>query len=118
MKSAEQFVADAQPALNSSARARRVIPPAPVSRVKQVSDGAAASLLMTRGRAEELGLRPLGVFRSYAVVGVPPEVMGIGPAVAIPVAVSKAGLEVKDIDIFELNEAFASQATYCIKVCE
>lgn len=84
----------------------------------QVSDGAAAALLMTRARATELGLRPLGVFRSYAVVGVPPEIMGIGPAVAIPAAISKAGLGVRDIDIFELNEAFASQATYCIKVCE
>lgn len=84
--------------------------------VTQVSDGAAASLLMTRKRAAELGLRPLGVFRSYAVVGVPPEIMGIGPAVAIPAAVTKAGLGLKDVDVFELNEAFASQATYCIKV--
>lgn len=82
----------------------------------QVSDGAAATLLMTRATAAQLNLRPLGVFRSYAVVGVPPEVMGIGPALAIPVAVSRAGLEVTDVDIFELNEAFASQATYCIKV--
>lgn len=82
----------------------------------QVSDGAAASMLMTRATAAQHGLRPLGVFRAYAVVGVPPEVMGIGPAVAIPVAVSRAGLELPDIDIFELNEAFASQATYCVKV--
>ncbi|CAN0114621.1 unnamed protein product [Scytosiphon promiscuus] len=81
----------------------------------QVSDGAAASLLMTRANAAQRGLRPLGVFRSYAVVGVPPEVMGIGPAVAIPEAVSRAGLEIGDVDIFELNEAFASQASYCIK---
>ncbi|CAN0423273.1 unnamed protein product, partial [Ectocarpus fasciculatus] len=81
----------------------------------QVSDGAAATLLMTRESAARRGLRPLGVFRSYAVVGVPPEVMGIGPAVAIPAAVGKAGLELGDIDLFELNEAFASQATYCIK---
>lgn len=71
---------------------------------------------MTRATALHLSLRPLGVFRSYAVVGVPPEVMGIGPAVAIPVALSRAGLETKDVDIFELNEAFASQATYCVKV--
>ncbi|CAM9393169.1 unnamed protein product [Ectocarpus sp. 6 AP-2014] len=81
----------------------------------QVSDGAAATLLMTRESAAQRGLRPLGVFRSYAVVGVPPEVMGIGPAVAIPAAVGKAGLELGDVDLFELNEAFASQATYCIK---
>ncbi|CAN0408006.1 unnamed protein product, partial [Scytosiphon promiscuus] len=84
----------------------------------QVSDGAAASLLMTRANAAQRGLRPLGVFRSYAVVGVPPEVMGIGPAVAIPEAVSRAGLEIGDVDIFELNEAFASQASYCVKVSE
>lgn len=82
----------------------------------QVSDGAAAALLMTRQRARDMGLEPLGVWRSYAVVGVPPEVMGIGPAYAIPEAVSKAGLKLADIDVFELNEAFASQATYCIKV--
>eukprot|EP00903_Cladosiphon_okamuranus_P010416 g9852.t1 len=81
----------------------------------QVSDGAAATLLMTRATAAQRGLRPLGVFRSYAVVGVPPEVMGIGPAVAIPAAVSRAGLELGDVDVFELNEAFASQATYCVK---
>ncbi|CAN0021883.1 unnamed protein product [Ascophyllum nodosum] len=80
-----------------------------------VSDGAAATLLMTRATAARLGLQPLGVWRSYAVAGVPPEVMGIGPAVAIPEALSKAGLEAGDVDIFELNEAFASQATYCIK---
>ncbi|CAN0552415.1 unnamed protein product [Laminaria digitata] len=71
---------------------------------------------MTRATAARLGLRPLGVFRSYAVVGVPPEIMGIGPAVAIPEAVSRAGLGLSDVDVFELNEAFASQATYCIKV--
>ena len=82
----------------------------------QVSDGAAATLLMTRATAARLGLQPLGVWRSYAVAGVPPEVMGIGPAVAIPEALSKAGLEAGEVDIFELNEAFASQATYCIKV--
>lgn len=71
---------------------------------------------MTRATAVQLNLRPLGVFRSYAVVGVPPQIMGIGPAVAIPAAVSKAGLELGDVDVFELNEAFASQAAYCIKV--
>eukprot|EP01116_Phalansterium_solitarium_P007955 TRINITY_DN2106_c0_g1_i1.p1 TRINITY_DN2106_c0_g1~~TRINITY_DN2106_c0_g1_i1.p1 ORF type:complete len:428 (+),score=156.83 TRINITY_DN2106_c0_g1_i1:66-1349(+) len=82
----------------------------------QVSDGAAAVLLARRSVAKKLGLPILGSFRSFAVVGVPPEVMGIGPAVAIPEALKKAGLAVKDIDVFELNEAFASQATYCQKV--
>uniref|UniRef100_A0A2K6LSK5 Acetyl-CoA acyltransferase 1 n=1 Tax=Rhinopithecus bieti TaxID=61621 RepID=A0A2K6LSK5_RHIBE len=69
----------------------------------QVSDGAA------------LGLPILGVLRSYAVVGVPPDIMGIGPAYAIPIALQKAGLTVSDVDIFEINEAFASQAAYCVE---
>lgn len=81
----------------------------------QVSDGAAAIIVMTRKKARELGLKPLGKFLSYAVAGVPPHVMGIGPAFAIPLALKKANLTVDDIDIFELNEAFASQALYCIK---
>ncbi|GAB1294798.1 3-ketoacyl-CoA thiolase B, peroxisomal [Apodemus speciosus] len=81
----------------------------------QVSDGAAAVLLARRSKAEELGLPVLGVLRSYAVVGVPPDIMGIGPAYAIPAALQKAGLTVNDIDIFEINEAFASQALYCVE---
>uniref|UniRef100_A0A2I2ZL01 Acetyl-CoA acyltransferase 1 n=1 Tax=Gorilla gorilla gorilla TaxID=9595 RepID=A0A2I2ZL01_GORGO len=81
----------------------------------QVSDGAAAILLARRSKAEELGLPILGVLRSYAVVGVPPDIMGIGPAYAIPVALQKAGLTVSDVDIFEINEAFASQAAYCVE---
>ncbi|XP_076985913.1 3-ketoacyl-CoA thiolase, peroxisomal isoform X1 [Tamandua tetradactyla] len=81
----------------------------------QVSDGAAAILLARRSKAEELGLPILGVLRSYAVVGVPPDIMGIGPAYAIPIALQKAGLTVNDVDIFEINEAFASQAVYCVE---
>ncbi|XP_060036603.1 3-ketoacyl-CoA thiolase, peroxisomal isoform X4 [Erinaceus europaeus] len=81
----------------------------------QVSDGAAAILLARRSKAEELGLPILGVLRSYAVVGVPPDIMGIGPAYAIPEALQKAGLTVNDVDIFEINEAFASQAVYCVE---
>ncbi|ETV94111.1 hypothetical protein H310_12126 [Aphanomyces invadans] len=79
----------------------------------QVSDGAAACLVTTRRVAEQLKLPILGSFVSYAVVGVPPEIMGIGPAVAIPAALKKAGLTIDQIDVFELNEAFASQALYC-----
>ncbi|ETV77243.1 hypothetical protein, variant 1 [Aphanomyces astaci] len=79
----------------------------------QVSDGAAACLVMTRRVAEQLKLPILGSFVSYAVVGVPPEIMGVGPAVAIPAALKKAGLTIDQIDVFELNEAFASQALYC-----
>ncbi|XP_049622383.1 3-ketoacyl-CoA thiolase, peroxisomal [Suncus etruscus] len=81
----------------------------------QVSDGAAAILLGRRSKVEELGLPILGVLKSYAVVGVPPDVMGIGPAYAIPVALQKAGLTTRDVDIFEINEAFASQAVYCVE---
>ncbi|XP_007437964.2 3-ketoacyl-CoA thiolase A, peroxisomal-like, partial [Python bivittatus] len=81
----------------------------------QVSDGAAAVLLARRSAAAQLGLPVLGVLKSYAVVGVPPDVMGIGPAYAIPVALKKAGLTVDDIDVFEINEAFASQAVYCVE---
>jgi len=81
----------------------------------QVSDGAAAVLAMKRGTAKKLGLPVLGTFRSFAVVGVPPSIMGIGPAFAIPEALKKANLKVSDIDVFEINEAFASQATYCIE---
>jgi len=78
----------------------------------QVSDGAAAVLVMTRGEALRRKLPILGKFHSYAVAGVPPSVMGIGPAFAIPIALKNAGLSVEDIDIFEINEAFASQALY------
>ncbi|KAK4492434.1 hypothetical protein RD792_003242 [Penstemon davidsonii] len=81
----------------------------------QVSDGAGAVLLMKRSLAVQKGLPILGVLRSFAAVGVDPGVMGIGPAVAIPAAVKQAGLEISDIDLFEINEAFASQFVYCCK---
>lgn len=81
----------------------------------QVSDGAAAVLLMRRSKARELGVKPIARFVSYAVVGVPPKIMGIGPVFAIPAALKKAGLSIADIDTFELNEAFASQAVYCVE---
>jgi acetyl-CoA acetyltransferase len=75
----------------------------------QVTDGASAVLMASRRAAIAHGLPILGVFRSFAAIGVDPEIMGIGPAVAIPLAVEKAGLTLADIDLFELNEAFASQ---------
>jgi acetyl-CoA acyltransferase len=81
----------------------------------QTSDGAAAVLVMAREKAEALGLEVLGTLRSYAVVGVPADIMGIGPAKAIPKAVAKAGISVGDVDLFEINEAFASQALYCLR---
>ncbi len=75
----------------------------------QTSDGAAAVVVMSSERAKRLGAQPLGMFRSFAVAGVPPEIMGIGPVEAIPKAVRLAGLSLPDIDLIELNEAFASQ---------
>lgn len=80
----------------------------------QVTDGAAAVLLMRRSVAKKLGCPILGRVLGYAVAGVPPEIMGIGPAFAIPKVLKNLGLKQDDIDIFEINEAFASQASYCI----
>jgi acetyl-CoA acyltransferase len=76
----------------------------------QRSDGAAAVVLMSATKAQELGLTPLGRFVGYAVAGVPPETMGIGPAYAIPKLLAKTGKSVEDLDVIELNEAFAAQA--------
>jgi acetyl-CoA acyltransferase len=81
----------------------------------QTSDGAAAVMVMDREKAESTGLKPMAKFRSFAVGGVPPEVMGIGPIVAIPKALKLAGLELSDIGLFELNEAFASQSIQIIR---
>ena len=81
----------------------------------QVSDGAAAVLVTSRRYARQHSLPVMAVFRSFAVAGVPPAVMGIGPAFAIPMALQQAGLTIADIDLFELNEAFASQAVYCVR---
>jgi acetyl-CoA acyltransferase len=82
----------------------------------QMSDGAAAALVMSRERAEALGLQPMARFVSFATGGVPPEEMGIGPVVAIPKALKAAGLKLEDIDLIELNEAFAAQALSVMKV--
>lgn len=81
----------------------------------QMSDGAAAVLLMDKEKALAEGLKPLAKFHAYAVAGVPPEVMGIGPIAAIPKALKLAGLELSDIGLFELNEAFASQSIAVIR---
>jgi acetyl-CoA acyltransferase len=84
----------------------------------QMSDGAAAVVLMSREKAEQLGLKPLARFVSFAVGGVRPEVMGIGPVAAIPKALKFAGLMLDDIDLIELNEAFAAQALAVIHELE
>jgi acetyl-CoA acyltransferase 1 len=80
-----------------------------------VSDGAAAVLLMKRKTAKALKLKILGTFRGFKVEGCQPDEMGVGPAVAIPSLLRDVGLTVKDVDVFEINEAFASQAAYCVK---
>jgi acetyl-CoA acetyltransferase family protein len=79
----------------------------------QLSDGASATLLMSHTRAEELGIRPLLVYRGYAVAACEPDEMGIGPVFAVPKLLAKHALRVEDIDLWELNEAFASQVAYC-----
>jgi acetyl-CoA C-acetyltransferase len=75
-----------------------------------ISDGAAAAIVMTRERADALGFKPLASIRAYAYAGVPPEVMGIGPAYSTPKALKRAGLSLREIGLIELNEAFAAQA--------
>ncbi|KAJ2725980.1 3-ketoacyl-CoA thiolase with broad chain length specificity [Coemansia sp. Benny D115] len=81
----------------------------------QVSDGAAAVLLMKRSRAQELGLSIQGKLIASAVAGVPPRIMGVGPAYAVPAVLKKTGLTIDQLDIVELNEAFASQAVYSME---
>jgi acetyl-CoA acyltransferase len=81
----------------------------------QTSDGAAAVVVMSETRAKELGIKPLGRFVAYATAGVPPQIMGIGPVEAIPKALRLAGLKLQDIDLIELNEAFAAQALAVIR---
>ncbi len=81
----------------------------------QMSDGAAAAVVMSDARAKELGLKPLGRFIAYATAGCPPEEMGIGPVFAIPKALKLAGLSLDQIDVIELNEAFAAQSLAVIK---
>jgi len=82
----------------------------------QVTDGAAAVLLMKRSRALALGQPILAKFVGATVAGLAPRIMGIGPSIAVPKLLSKYGLTVADIDLFELNEAFASMAVYCKNV--
>jgi acetyl-CoA acetyltransferase family protein len=79
----------------------------------QLSDGASATLLMSRARAEELGVKPKLIFRGFAIAGCEPDEMGIGPVFAVPKLLKRHGLKVDDIDVWELNEAFAVQVVYC-----
>jgi acetyl-CoA acyltransferase len=79
----------------------------------QLSDGASMALVMSERRAEQLGLEPMGIFRGFTVAGCEPDEMGIGPVFAIPKLLEHTGLALEDIDLVELNEAFASQCLYC-----
>lgn len=81
----------------------------------QTSDGAAAVMVMSREKAEELGVKPLAIFRGFMLGGVDPDVMGIGPVVAVPKLLNRLGLKLEDIDLVELNEAFASQSIAVIR---
>jgi acetyl-CoA acyltransferase len=80
-----------------------------------LNDGASATVILSKEKARALGVNPMATFRSFAVAGVPPELMGIGPVEAIPKALKLAGVTLDQIDLFELNEAFASQALYCCR---
>jgi acetyl-CoA acyltransferase len=79
----------------------------------QFSDGASATLLMSAERAKKLGIKPLGVFRGFRVAGCRPDEMGIGPVFAVPRLLQQTGVKLGDVDLIELNEAFASQVVYC-----
>jgi acetyl-CoA acyltransferase len=83
-----------------------------------LSDGAAAALVMSKAKADALGVKPLGWFRAYATAGVDPAIMGIGPIPAVRKLLAKTGLSIGDIDFVELNEAFASQAVYVQRTLE
>src|ERR1700684_103590 len=82
----------------------------------QMSDGAAATVVMSAERARALKIKPIARFRAFATAGCPPEEMGVGPAYAIPKALKQAGLQLRDIDVIELNEAFAAQALAVVKM--
>jgi acetyl-CoA acyltransferase len=116
------FDADEGPRRDTSPERLAVLKPAfgakgtvTAGNASQRSDGAAAVVLMSGEKMKELGLKPLARFVTYAVAGVPPGIMGIGPVQAIPKALQQAGLKIEDIDLIELNEAFACQALAVIR---
>lgn len=84
----------------------------------QTTDGAAASIIVSETKVKELDLKPIAKLKSYAIVGCRPEEMGVGPKYAIPKVLKLAGLGISDIGVFEINEAFASQALYCVKALD
>jgi acetyl-CoA acyltransferase len=116
----KDFAVDELPRLDTTLEGLAKLPPAfaqggsvTAGNSSPISDGAAVVLVTTRAKAQELGIKPLGVFRAFATVGVDPEIMGIGPVPAVRKLLAKTGLQIDAIDLFELNEAFASQSVYC-----
>jgi acetyl-CoA acyltransferase len=114
------FVVDELPRPDTTLEGLAKLPPAfaqggsvTAGNSSPISDGAAACIVTTRAMADELGVKPLGRFKAFATVGVDPEIMGIGPVPAVQKLLAKTGLSVGHIDVFELNEAFASQSVYC-----
>ncbi|KAJ3282167.1 3-ketoacyl-CoA thiolase, peroxisomal [Borealophlyctis nickersoniae] len=81
----------------------------------QITDGAASVLMMRRSVAEKMGLKPIARWLGFSVIGVPPRIMGIGPEKAIPAVLKQVGLSINDVGVYEINEAFASQAVYCVQ---
>ena len=118
----KDFTVDEMPRADTTLEGLAKLPPAfaqggsvTAGNASPISDGAAAALVMSRAKADELGLKPLAIFRHFATVGVDPEIMGIGPVPAVQKLLARASLKVSDIDVFEVNEAFASQAVYCLQ---
>jgi acetyl-CoA acyltransferase len=123
--SERDFSADEGPRADTSAAALATLKPAfhaqgtvTAGNSSQTSDGAAAAVLMDSARARELGIQPLARLVAYAVTGCPPEEMGIGPITAIPKALKLAGLTLADIDLIELNEAFAAQVLAIVRTLD
>jgi acetyl-CoA acyltransferase len=121
-KTYKDFTVDEMPRGDTTLEGLAKLPPAfaqggsvTAGNSSPISDGAAACLVMSRDKANDLGIKPLGIFRSFVTVGVDPEIMGIGPLPAVKKLLAKNNLEVSDIDVYEVNEAFASQAVYCTK---
>jgi acetyl-CoA acyltransferase len=118
--SSREFTKDECPRAGTSLEVLAKLPPAfsqggsvTAGNSSPLSDGAAAAVLLSDRKAKELGVKPLGRLRGFAVAGVDPDIMGIGPVPAIKKLLAQTGLGIADIDLFELNEAFAAQAVYC-----
>ena len=119
-KSYRDFTVDELPRADTTLEGLAKLPPAfaqggsvTAGNSSPISDGAAAALVLSRAKAEALGIAPLGYFRAFVTVGVDPAIMGIGPLPAVQKLLARTGLTIADIDLFEMNEAFASQSVYC-----